>query len=71
MCQTVKRHWDEPNGADRPVRKRLEKLCRNMNERVCREAQALEYGRVGGTAVGLLFRPEEPHIAKGELRAGD
>lgn len=71
LCaQTVKRHWDEPNGPDRPVSKRLEELCRNMNERVCRETQALEYGRMGSTAVGLLFRPDEVYACNiGDSRA--
>lgn len=71
LCaRTVKRHWDSPNRQDTPVSQRLEDLCRNMNEQVCRETQTLEYGRMGSTTVGLLFRPDEVYACNiGDSRA--
>lgn len=71
LCaQTAKQHWDSPRDLDTPVRQRLENLCKKMNERVCQEIQTLGHGRMGSTAVGLLFRSGEIYTCNiGDSRA--
>lgn len=71
MCaRTAKQHCESSNSPGTSVSQQLEDLCRKMNERVCREAQTLEHGRMGSTAVGLLFRPDEVYACNiGDSRA--
>lgn len=71
LCaQTTKQYWD---GSDEPAAsasRKLESLCQKMNGRVCRETQRLECGRMGSTAVGLLFHPNKVYVCNiGDSRA--
>lgn len=71
LCaQTLKQHRAALDNSIIPDRRWLKSLCSKMNERVCRETQLLEYGRMGSTAVGLLFRPNEVYVCNiGDSRA--
>lgn len=71
LCaQTIKQYWDGPTALAVSASQKLECLCQKMNERVCQEVQRLEYGRMGSTAVGLLFRPNEVYACNiGDSRA--
>lgn len=71
LCaQTVRQHQDDLDNPEVPARLRLEALCRSMNKRVCQETETLDHGRMGSTAVGLLFRSDEVYACNiGDSRA--
>ena len=69
-ARAMKEYFDTAKEYIRSPRQTFTELCVQMNDAVCKEAESLEYGRMGTTMVSLLFALDEVYVCNiGDSRA--